>query len=137
MSAAAVHQFPVVRAYMTTSPRTVPQTASLSTAHRIMQDGHIRHLPVLDGERIVGVISERDLLLAETLPGVNPTVVHVGEIMIADVFSVPPNAPIGEVIEDMLARKLGSAVVCADGRVVGVFTTIDALRALHERLERP
>jgi CBS domain-containing protein len=44
--------------------------------------------------------------------------------------------PIGEVVVPMIERKVGSAVVCEGERVIGVFTTIDALQALHELLER-
>jgi acetoin utilization protein AcuB len=103
----------------------------------MMQEHRIRHLPVLDGGRIVGLLSERDLFLVETLPNVNPTNVRVDEAMVQEVFTVEPDAPIGEVVERMIARKVGSAVVCDEDRVVGVFTTIDALGALHELLEQP
>ena len=122
---------------MTPSPHTIGPTRSLTAARHAMRDHHIRHLPVLDGGRVVGLLSERDLLLVETLLGVNPTDVHVEEAMVQEVFTVDPDAPVGEVVEQLIARKLGSAVVCRDERVVGVFTTIDALRALHELLERP
>ncbi len=71
------------------------------------------------------------------MPGLNPTVVVAEEAMVQDVFSVTPDAPIGEVIETMIERKLGSAIVSEGDRVIGVFTTIDALRALHQLLERP
>jgi len=100
-----------------------------------MLEHHVRHLPVLDGGRIVGLISERDLLLVESLPGVNPTEVRVEEAMVQNVFTVEPDAPVGEVVEAMIDRKLGSAVVSEGERVVGVFTTIDALQAFHELLE--
>jgi acetoin utilization protein AcuB len=133
----AVRQYPVVSQYMTDAPHTIAPTRSLAAARRDMQDHRIRHLPVLDGGHVVGLLSERDLLLVETLPGVNPTDVRVEEAMAQEVFTVQPDAPVGEVIEQMIARKLGSAVVCRNERVVGVFTTIDALRALHELLERP
>jgi acetoin utilization protein AcuB len=135
MTAARVHQFPVVREYMTPSPYTIGRKGSLSSARHVMLDHHVRHLPVLEAGEIVGILSERDLLLVETLPGVNPTAVRVDEAMVEDVFTVSPDAPVGEVVEDMLARKLGSAIVCEGGRVVGVFTTMDALRALHALLE--
>jgi acetoin utilization protein AcuB len=92
---------------------------------------------VLDGGRIVGLLSERDLLLVETVPNVNPTNVRVEEAMVQEVLTVEPDTPVAEVVERMLERKAGSAVVCDGDRVVGVFTTIDALAALHELLERP
>ena len=122
---------------MTPSPLTIGPTRSLAVARRTMLEHRIRHLPVLDGGRIVGVLSERDLLLIETLPDVNPTNVRVEEAMVQEVFTVEPDAPIGEVIERMITGKVGSAVVCDGDRVVGVFTTIDALGALRELLEQP
>ncbi len=132
-----VRQFPVVGQYMTPAPYTVAPTRSLAAAGHLMKDHQVRHLPVLDGGLVVGLVSERDLLLVETLPGVNPTEVRVEEAMVQDVFAVEPEAPVGEVVEQMIALKLGSAVVVREGRVVGVFTTIDALRALHDLLEPP
>ncbi len=132
-----VRQFPVVAQYMTPAPHTIGPTRPLAAAGRMMREHQVRHLPVLDGGRVVGLLSERDLLLIETLPGVNPTDVRVEEAMVQEVFTVEPEAPVGEVVEQMMAAKLGSAMVCRDGRVVGVFTTVDALRALHELLETP
>jgi len=132
-----VRQYPVVLEFMTASPHTIAANRSLSAAAEVMREHHVRHLPVLDGGRIVGVVSERDILLVESLRGVSPTDVAVEEAMVQDVFTVPPDAPVGEVIETMMERKIGSAVVSDGARVVGVFTTIDALRALHSLLERP
>jgi len=133
---APVRQFPTVYQYMTLAPHTIGPRQSLAAAGRMMRDNDVRHLPVLDGGRLVGLLSQRDLLLVEAMPGVNPTEVRVEEAMVQDVFTVSRDAPIGEIVETMLAKKLGSAVVDDDGRVIGVFTTIDALRALHELLER-
>ncbi len=130
-------QFPVVRQYMTATPHTIGRTRSLAAARHLMLEHHVRHLPVLDGGHIVGLISERDLLLVESLPGVNPTEVRVEEAMVQNVFTVEPDAPVGEVVEAMIDRKLGSAVVSEGDRVIGVFTTIDALQAFHELLEQP
>jgi acetoin utilization protein AcuB len=122
---------------MTPAPHTIGRTGSLAAARQMMLEHRVRHLPVLDGGRIAGLLSERDLLLVESLPAVNPTEVRVEEAMVENVFTVAPEAPIGEVVETMIARKLGSAVVSEGERVVGVFTTIDALQALHELLEKP
>jgi len=120
---------------MTPGPHTIGRRRSLSAAQEMMRTHRIRHLPVLESGQIVGLLSHRDLLLVETLPGVSPTDVRVEEAMVMDVVTVAPDAPIGEVIESMLERKIGSVVVTEGDRVVGVFTTIDALRALHELLE--
>jgi acetoin utilization protein AcuB len=131
-----VHQFPTVGQYMTASPHTISRRQSLAAARRLMLDHGVRHLPVLDGGHIVGMLTERDLLLVESMPGVNPTDVRVEEAMVESVHTETPNAPVAEAVEEMIERKLGSTVVMENERVVGVFTTIDALRALHELLEQ-
>jgi acetoin utilization protein AcuB len=131
------HQFPEVRQYMTPTPHTIGPTRSLAAARKMMVANHVRHLPVLDGGRIVGLLSERDLFLVESLPGVNPTDVRVEEAMVQNVFTVEPGAPIGDVVATMIERKLGSAVILEGEQVVGVFTTIDALQALAELLAKP
>jgi acetoin utilization protein AcuB len=131
-----VRQYPAVRQFMTPSPHTIARNRSLSAAASLMRQHQVRHLPVLDGGKIVGVLSQRDLLLIESLPGVNPTDVRVEEAMVQDVFAIGPDTPVGEAIETMIDRKLGSAIVSEGERVLGVFTTIDALRALHHLLER-
>src|SRR5688500_14550931 len=106
-----VHQFPTVRQHMTASPHTISPRQPLTIARRTMLEHHVRHLPVLDGGRIVGLVSDRDLLLVESLPGVNPTDVRVEEAMVQNVFTAAPDEPIAEIAQTMVERKLGSAVV--------------------------
>ena len=130
------HQYPEIRAYMTAAPYTIGPNSSLSKAVKTMREHQVRHLPVVDRDQVVGVLSQRDILIMESLPGVNPTEVRVEEAMVRDVFTAGPQTPVGEVVETMVDRKLGSTIVAEDGHVLGVFTTTDALRALHDLLER-
>jgi acetoin utilization protein AcuB len=131
---ARYHLFPTVGTYMTRSPLTVGRDQSLSVAERLMRSHDIRHLPVLDGGHIVGVLSQRDALLVESIAGTNPTEVRVEEAMVTDVFTAAPHEPVAEVVQTMVDRKLGSAVIVEGEKVVGVFTTIDALHAFLDRL---
>jgi acetoin utilization protein AcuB len=131
-----VHQYPTVRQYMTPSPCTVARNQPVTIAHRMMREHGIRHLPVMDGDQVVGILSERDILLVESLPGVNPTDMRVEEAMAPDPYEVTPEAPLAEVVATLLERRIGSAIVVDDGRVAGVFTTVDALRALAELLAK-
>ena len=130
-----VHQFPVVRQCMTPGPLTIAGNRSLVFAREQMLEHQVRHLPVLAGGRIAGLLSERDLLLVESLPGVDAKATRVEEAMVQEVFTVAPDAPVAEVVETMIERKFGSAIVVDGERVVGVFTTVDALTALHRLLE--
>jgi acetoin utilization protein AcuB len=120
---------------MTPGPLTIAGNRSLAFARQMMLEHQVRHLPVLAGGHIAGLLSERDLLLVTGLPGVDANGTRVEEAMVQDVFTVAPDAPVAEVIETMIERKFGSAVVVEGEHVVGVFTTVDALTALHRVLE--
>jgi acetoin utilization protein AcuB len=123
-----------VRDYMTRAPRTIRPRQTLAEAHRLMRRNQIRHLPVLERGKLVGIVSQRDLALIETLPDVDPTEVPVEDAMVGKVYVVAPGAGLGEVAGEMARRKLGAAVVAVDGRVVGVFTATDACQALSRLL---
>jgi acetoin utilization protein AcuB len=100
-----------------------------------MRARHVRHLPVLEGGRLVGVVSERDLYLLETLRGVDPGKEPVSEAMTEQPYAVSPEAKVHDVVREMLGKKYGSAVVVERGKVAGIFTRSDALRALEGLLQ--
>jgi acetoin utilization protein AcuB len=120
----------IVQRFMTVAPVVIGSDRPLAEAHREMRRRNIRHLPVVEGGALVGLLSQRDLYLLETLRGVDPATETVREAMTPEPYAVPPGAPLDEVAATMAARKYGSAVVVDRGAVIGVFTTTDALRAL-------
>jgi len=127
-SAAAV---PAVADFMTRSPHTIGRDQTLVQARELMNKYRIRHLPVLDGGRLVGILSQRDLYFVESLDGSSSSDrVSVEEAMSQDVFETTGETPLSQVTQAMVRRKLGSAVVMRDGRIAGVFSTIDAMKAL-------
>jgi acetoin utilization protein AcuB len=126
---------PHIDKYMTPSPHSVGQEQSLAQAHKLMRAHRIRHLPVLHGGKLVGVLSDRDLHLIETLRDVDPDNVTVEEAMSPTVYTVSPEAPLDEVVREMAHHKYGCAVVEHTGKLVGVFTTVDAMRAFADLLE--
>jgi acetoin utilization protein AcuB len=119
-----------VREYMTESPLTIGPQVSLAEGHAIMREHGIRHLPVMHGGKLVGMVTARDLVLVESLADFDPREVQVEEAMSEDVYAVAPDAPLRIVTAQMAERKLGSAVVVEAGKVIGVFTVTDACRAL-------
>ena len=125
-----------VRKHMTLSPQVVSSGQTLAQAHQLMRERNVRHLPVVDDGRLVGVVSQRDLYLLETLKGVDQGAETVEEAMSPEPFAVSPDAPLDEVALAMAEHKHGSAVVVDQGVVVGLFTTVDALRALAALLRR-
>jgi acetoin utilization protein AcuB len=119
--------------FMTRAPHTIGSNQPLELAHKLMNEHGIRHLPVLETGKLVGVVSQRDLHFIETLRDVDPRAVRVAEAMAPEVLTVTARTTLRTVALAMVDRKIGSAVV-VDGkrRVIGMFTTIDALRALAE-----
>jgi acetoin utilization protein AcuB len=119
-----------IEGFMTPVVHTISARRTLAEAHTLMRANAIRHLPVMHGGDLVGIVTQRDLHLVETFKDVDATKVLVEDAMSQDVFTVSPDTPLSEVCTEMAAHKYGSAVVVRAGEVVGIFTTVDALKAL-------
>lgn len=126
----AVRSGRVVGQFMTRIPHSIGLGQPLSLAHERMRNYGIRHLPVLDGGKLAGILSQRDALLVETLKDVDPASLPVEEAMSTDVFIVASDTSLKEAARAMVDHKYGCAVVVDGNHVVGIFTTVDALRAL-------
>lgn len=118
--------------YMTASPHSIGYDQPLMQAHQVMREHHIRHLPVLNGGHLVGILSDRDLAFIENLKDVDAAKVRVDDAMTPTPYSVKKSARLGQVAREMAEHRYGSAVVMESDHVVGVFTTVDALRALAD-----
>ena len=119
--------------WMTTNPHTIGEDQSLAIARERMHELGVRHLPVLHGGHLVGVVSTRDIALVEALPGIDLAQVKVEEAMAEEPWTVTADAALSEVAAHMAERRLGTAIVVSTAggdEAVGVFTTTDALRAL-------
>jgi acetoin utilization protein AcuB len=119
-----------VRDFMTPAPHTIGASQTLATAQEVMRGARTRHLPVLEAGKLVGLLSQRDVAMIASLPGVVLTEVAVEDAMSQPVYRVAPGAALHAVAATMAKRRLGSAVVCEGERVVGIFTTVDAMEAL-------
>lgn len=124
-----------VGAYMTPSPHTIGAQQPLRVARELMRLHRVRHLPVLHGGQLVGILSEREVRSFEVLPG--SSLLTVEEAMVPEVHVTSVGASLDAVAAEMAGRRLGSAVVVDGTAVVGVFTVIDALHALSDALTSP
>jgi CBS domain-containing protein len=113
----------------------------LDLADDVMKLGRIRHMPVLEGERLVGVVSQRDLLAASLSRALDFDPSHrrsflksvaVEEVMARDVVTTVPDTSIGEAALLMIRRKIGCLPVVNDkGAPVGLVTETDLLRSAY------
>lgn len=126
---------PKIQKFMTTVPICINRTDTVASAHKVMREHDIRHLPVVDGDKLVGIVTQRDLHLIETLKDVDANNVSVEDAMTTNPYTVHPDAELDEVVAEMAEQKYGSALVVQNHKVVGVFTTVDAMRAFSELLK--
>jgi acetoin utilization protein AcuB len=133
-----------VRALMRPDPVTLSVGDTLDIADDLMRLGRIRHLPVVEGTRVVGMVTQRDLLRAavSSLLELGRSAeqewlrkIPVAKVMTLRVFTVPPAAPLQAAVEIMLDKKIGCLPVVEDGRLVGLLTETDCVRHLRTLLE--
>lgn len=120
---------------MTTKPLTVSKETGVKKAQQMLKAGDFRHLPVVEGGRVVGVVSDRDLSQAVALS--DRAELTVGDVMIRDPYCVPQGTPLISVLKEMAMKKYGCAIVLGrKDEVSGIFTRRDALWILIGMLEK-
>jgi CBS domain-containing protein len=117
---------------MSPYPTTVEVTDSLAQALGKLEDRGIRHLPVLRDGEVVGVISDRDLLestgwMWNEERGKAPVIVE--DVLRGEPFTVTPDEPVASLAAKLVEWNVGCAPVVEDGRLLGIATEIDILRA--------
>ena len=121
---------PIVRERMTRLHVEIERVDNVANAIRLMELFDVRHVPVMNGSHLEGVISERDILRARIDTDIDD--ISLQEICSRNVLTVGPLTPVDQVAQQMLERRVGSAIVVDGGYVVGIFTSSDALRTLTE-----
>jgi acetoin utilization protein AcuB len=119
-----------VQDYMTAAPAVVQPDEAVERARAVMLEAGVHHLPVLAGNRLVGLLGEPDLRVA--LPSEGTRLVK--DVMVPLPLTVTHDANLVDVSREMLRARSSAAVVTQDADVVGVFTLTDALRALIDAL---
>lgn len=122
----------LVRDIMRSPVVAVTPAATLQDAYRTMREKGFRHLPVLDGERLAGVVTDRDLRLATSAlaPVPFPPDAAVSAVMCREPLTADAEDAVEDAARVMRERKIGCLPVVDDGRVVGIITGIDLLDAL-------
>ena len=131
-----LEHMPSVKLAMTPFPYCVDAGASLAEARAMMVEHDIHHLPVIDGDELVGVISGREVALGTAIASVRDPSrePRVREACVLHAYVVEDDAPLAGVVAHMAEHRLGSALVTRKGKLVGVFTVTDACRVLAQWL---
>lgn len=125
--------------WMRRKPITLDAEAGVSTAWRLMRRNRIRHLPVQSRGRLVGILTDRDLRMVLPSPAsrLEPHErlevwgnVPVWEVMTRVLLTARPEMGLDEAVELILRYRIGGLPVVRDGKLVGILTKSDLLRAL-------
>jgi acetoin utilization protein AcuB len=135
-----------VKEWMSSPPITIQPKGSLAEAHKLMTRNSIRRLPVMDGTKLVGIVTLTDVLEAEPSDATSLNIFElnylldtltVDRIMTKEVVTVAPDDALQSVASEMLARKIGGLPVMQAGELVGVITESDIFRAFVELIAVP
>lgn len=126
------HRSPSILAYMTPFPYSIDVEAPLAEAHRFLRERQIRHLPVTRDGELAGILTDRDIKLAlgPDLGSPPERELRVADVYQPETYVVDAGQRLEDVAERMAERHVGSALVTRGGKLVGIFTTTDACRAL-------
>lgn len=131
---------------MTPNPVVVPPSATVDDAIRLL-DGHgIRHLPIVDQGRLVGIVSDRDLRACRPELGVPLSEIDslfealerpVAQVATHEVLICGPDGQMGDAIDVMIQHRVGAICVVDDeDRLLGIVSVIDVLRAVKDLVPR-
>jgi acetoin utilization protein AcuB len=122
----------LVRDIMRSPVVAISPEVSLQDAYRMMTARGIRHLPVLQDNRLVGIVTDRDLRLATSALSPSPFVPEsrVGAIMSLSPLTADPMDPVEDAARTMREQKIGCLPVMDGDQVAGIITGIDLLDAL-------
>ena len=130
-----------VRDLMARDPATLGRNETLDLAESIMNLGRIRHMPVVDDGKIVGIVSQRDLFRSALITALGfgrkttsalIKTIPIKEVMTEHVITISPEASLKEAARVMIDKKIGCLPVVEDQRLIGLLTETDILRYVVE-----
>jgi CBS domain-containing protein len=123
-----------IRDAMTPNPRTVSADQTVADAARLMRDEDVGLAPVVEGDRLVGTVTDRDIAIRVVAEGRDPQGTTVREIASTDLVTVDPQQDLNEALRLMARHQVRRLpVVEEDGRLVGVVAQADVARTGDDR----
>lgn len=114
-----------VREIMTTELVTVPPSASLTEAARLMRDADIGNVLIQDQDRLVGILTDRDITIRAVAEGMNPSQSQVGDFMTRDLFTGLPDWDVEDAVDLLAEEQIRRLPVVENGRLVGILALGD------------
>jgi CBS domain-containing protein len=122
-----------VRDAMTENPRSIGASASVVEAARLMREEHIGSLPITDDEKLVGMITDRDITTRVVAEAADPQTTTVGDVYSQDLISVEPDKDLDEALLLMARHQVRRLPVVENDKLVGIVAQADIALAENEQ----
>ena len=129
-------KIPIIEDIMTPFPYTILASETVKKAKIFMVENSIRHLPVVSKGKLVGILTDRDIKLAQAVTKEENYDENylVEDLCLYDVYVVEDSTRADDVLKYMAANRIGSALITKNDKLVGIFTVTDACRTFSEHL---
>jgi CBS domain-containing protein len=121
---------------MTEGPRSIGASEPVVDAARLMREQHVGSLPVTDNEKLIGMITDRDITTRVVAEAADPKTTSVGDVYSQDLISVEPDKDLEEALQLMARHQVRRLPVVESGRLVGIVAQADIALTLTENEKR-
>lgn len=121
-----------VRDLMTESPTTCEPSTTVVEAARVMASEDVGPVPIVDGGRLVGIVTDRDIVVRVVAEGQDPSSATIGDVASSDLVTVQPDTALQEAERLMAENQVRRLLVTEGDRLVGIVAQADIARALDE-----
>ncbi|MEJ7569804.1 MAG: CBS domain-containing protein [Gaiellaceae bacterium] len=122
-----------VRDVMTSNVRAAASTESLADAAQMMKEEDVGSLPVVEDDRLIGILTDRDIIVRAVAERVDPQSISVGDVASRELVTVEPDQDLDEALSLMARHRVRRLPVVADGRLVGMLAQADVAIEAKEK----
>jgi CBS domain-containing protein len=122
-----------IRDLMTSNPATCESSASVVEAAKHMAQRDVGPIPVVEGDRLVGIVTDRDIVVRVVAEGRDPSSTTVGEIASKRLETVAPDEDLDSALRKMASAQVRRLPVVEEGHLVGIVAQADVARQGEDR----
>ena len=121
-----------IRDVMTSNPTSCESSSTVADAARVMAQEDVGPVPVVEGGRVVGIVTDRDIVLRVVADGRDPSSTTLGDIVSSDLVTVQPDTQLSEALQLMAQNQVRRLPVVEGDQLVGIVAQADVARAADE-----
>jgi len=125
-----------VREIMISDVKTIEKDATIQEAAEVMSKHGIGSLIVTEDSRVIGIVTERDILIKVVSESKDATKTYVKDIMTKEVIMIKPDADIEDAADIMMERKIKKLPVVEGNALIGIITSVDVCTASPKVIEK-